>query len=285
MRRHALAVFALAAGTASAAAGACNIDAAGLQERQAALAPERGALTVEARRSFRVLRHAAEALERNGHEAACDEIVDAAAGLLETEAVWTVAPPPASTDPDAGVSQLNLTSLAAADRPVESAGLIGRTVESTAGATLGEVDGVLLDQGRAASHLIVTEGGFWGSGSRDIAVPTARMLIDPDTGRLYVDIGSAGLDEAPAYGHAADGWDAAANDAWYEARAAEAATARDALAHERRAAERAAADAAMAATADPDEPEDRIAATPRPGGPKRIRVEKDRPEQAQGSND
>lgn len=274
-------VLGAAIGAAGAASAACNIDQAGVVERHAALSGERGELTDEARRSFRALRRSAEALERNGHDIACEAVVETAMRLLDDRAAWTE-PRVEPVDPDAGVGELNLTALAEADRPLESAGLIGRSVVSTSGVTLGEVDGVLLDQARDASHLVIAQGGFWGATGQEIAVPTRRVLIDAESGALYVDIGVATLDEAPAYAHAGT-FDPEANDAWYEARADEAATAREGLAAKRRATENATIDAAMATPTPSAQDADAVADGA--GGPKRMRVEKDRPDQAEGSND
>lgn len=284
-RRAGLALVAISAaiGAAGTASAACNIEQAGLTERHEALAAERGILTVEARRSFRALRRSAEALERNGHDIACEAVVETALRLLEDPAVWAE-PAVEAIDPDAGVGQLNLAGLDAADRPLESAALLGRSVLSTSGVALGEVDGVLLDQARDASHLVVTQGDFWGSTGQEIAVPTRRVLIDAESGALFVDIGVATLAEAPGYAHA-DAFDAEANDAWYEARADEAATAREALALKRRSAERNTIDAAMATPTPPAAGADKAVAEGREDGPKRMRVEKDRPGQAEGSND
>lgn len=287
MRRMTIVFSAFGLGLAAGAAeAACNIDEAGVVERHRALAEERGRLDPAADRSFRALRQTAEVLDLNGYAAACDAVVDAALRLLESEQAWTAAPVTAPALPEQEVGALNLHTFATAGVPVESGALVGSSVYGTTGQLLGEVDGVLLDQGRDASHLVVAHGGFWGAGEREIAIPSERMLVDAGTGRLYAEITADKLAEAPQYDGAT--WDAAANDAWYDAEAASTVAAAGVRALEARTAERQSADDAMARKAAPERP----VATRTPdddapvaNGPKRIRVEKDRPESAEGSND
>lgn len=284
------AAVAAALAVAGPAGAACNINEAGVAERYEALAAERGTLTAEARQALHSLRQSAETLDRGGFPVACDAVVDAAMQLLEGEAAWTEAPAaPAGTVGTVGA--LNLVTFAATGRPVETASLVGRQLHSTTGEPLGIVDGVLLDQSRDASHLIVAHGGAWQAGERMLAVPAERMLLDPGTGRLFTEIPAAKLAEAPVYDRA-EPWRPDDNDAWYDERAADAVAEAGEQALEHRAAERAAADAARAeATASAPEPEPEpeakkgVTVVETEGGPLRIRVEKDRPETAAGSND
>ena len=279
------AALAAALAVAGPAGAACNIDQAGVAERHQTLAAERGVLTAEARQALHALRQSAEALDRSGFPVACDAVVDAAMQLLEGEAAWAEDAGPGG--PKATVGALNLVTFAATGQPVETASLVGRQVRSTSGEPLGIVDGVLLDQSRDASHLIVADGGAWEAGERVIAVPSARMLLDPGTGGLYTEIPAEKLAEAPVYDRAQP-WRPAENDAWYDERAAEAVAEAGQQALEERTAEREAADAARAEAAasapEPAEPEAE-AVVESEDGPKRIRVEKDRPETAAGSND
>ena len=271
------AMLAIAAiGLATGAHAACNLDQAGISERYKALVAERGTATLDTLSSLSAIRRTAELLDMNGHDAACDELVDAAFLLLEPEDAWI------AKMPEAALGKRNLTSFAANGTPVESRALVGQPLAGADGAVLGLVDGVLLDQGRDASHLIVRHAGPWDAGG-EIALPSTRVLTDPATGALFAEISPDSLGDAPVYDR--ENWDAAANDAWYEAQAAKAvnAAAADALAS--RTAEQQASDAAMA----------RSPARPMAGperdvpmvqnGPKRIRVEKDRPDTAQGSSD
>ncbi|HUF55751.1 MAG TPA: PRC-barrel domain-containing protein [Thermohalobaculum sp.] len=266
------------------AGAACNIDEAGVAERHAALAAERGGLTAEARQGLHSLRQSAETLDRGGFPVACDAVVDAAMQLLEGDAAWS-AEAEAPAGPETTVGALNLVTFAATGRPVETASLVGRQVYSTAGEPLGIVDGVLLDQSRDASHLVVAHGGAWEAGERMLAVPAERMLLDPDTGRLFTEIPAVKLAEAPLYDRA-ERWRPEENDAWYDQRAAEAVAEAGDKALEDRTAERAAADAARAgATASGPATSQEVTVIETEDGPLRIRVEKDRPENAAGSND
>lgn len=269
------------------AAAACNIDEAGVAERHAALAVERGGLTAEARQALHSLRQSAETLDRGGFPVACDAVVDAAMQLLEGAAAWS-AEAEAPAGPETTVDALNLVTFAATGRPVETASLVGRQLYSTVGEPLGIIDGVLLDQSRDASHLIVALGGAWQAGERMLAAPAGRMLLDPGTGRLFTEIAAAKLAEAPVYDRA-EPWRPEENDAWYDERAADAVAEAEAKALEDRRAEREATDAARAEAAGPasEEPpaSSDVTVVETEGGPLRIRVEKDRPEAAAGSND
>lgn len=269
---------------ATGAGAACNIHEAGIMQRHAALAETRGVLTAEAAAAFAALRQAAEALDRAGQAAACDAVVSAAAVLIEDAAAWDAAT-------EAPTGALNLSTFAALDAPVTSGALAGRQLWTRDGGTLGTVEGVVLDQGRDASHVIV-RSGRWAEG-REIAVPSARLLVDPDTGRLFAEFRPERLAEAPAF--RSDGWDPERNDAWYDAQAAAAIAEAGAGAARARAVARDAAATAMAAA--PDAVSDPAAepapetvrrlperGAPLPDGPKRIRLERDRPESAQGSS-
>lgn len=277
------AVLAAATCAAGAAGAACNLESAGLPERHAALADERGALTAEARAALRELHDSAAVLDRLGFEVGCDEVVEIALALIEDEAAWRA---PGAGDVKGTIGDRNLETLAARGTAVEASRLLGQPLLSTDGRPLGTVADVLLDQARDASHAIVERGGIWGRGGR-IAVPAARLLTDPGDGALYAEIAPGALAEAPVYG---PGWDAGQNDTWYEDQSGRAVDATAARVAGARAAERSVAEQGMAA--DPAVAADGDAGTPglgKPpsisGGPKRIRVEKDRPAAAEGSND
>lgn len=276
--------------TGAMAFAGCNIDEAGLIERHEALAAEGRKLSADAEAAFRRLRATAGALDRLGFDAGCDAVVDAASRLLENEATWQ-----AKTLVDAGaapaetVGARNLTTLSAAGMPVPASELIGRTLSATDGRPLGTISDVLFDQRADASHVIVAHGGFWAKGETLIAVPAERLLADPGAPELFAEVAPTALTEAPRY-DPLDAWDREANDRWYEDRAGDALDQAERRALDARIAERAAADEAMGAEpAIAAEPAARSGGEPAltsiTGGPKRIRVEKDRPERAEGSND
>lgn len=283
MRGGAFVAAAVAALTATTGA-ACPINQSGLPERMADLSAERGVLTPEASAALARMRMTAEELDRLGFGPQCEEVLDTALAMIEGEAAWRE---PVSGDAiGATVGSLNLSALSSAE--TRATALVGRPVLTTGNTAVGVVEDVLFDPAGSASHLLVRRGG-WEDERERLAMPVGRMLGEP-SGRLYVEISVDGIAGAPGW---TEGADMAANDEWYAGQAGLIVEQRAMEARKARTAERARAEIGMAGTPETPEapppavvePEPRLERTASQDGPKRIRVEKDRPESAEGSSD
>src|SRR5205814_162312 len=81
---------------------------------------------------------------------------------------------------------------------VVATNLIGRTVVDSKGATLGKIDGVLVDAAGMVKYVIVGVGGFLGIGEKDVALRWDQ-LNSQSGDKLIADLTKEQLTSMPGY--------------------------------------------------------------------------------------
>lgn len=77
--------------------------------------------------------------------------------------------------------------------------LIGSDVRNLKGETTGEVTDVVFSDNFKADYVVVSYGGFFGLGDKQVAVPISEVRTGEDGGVVYVDKSIKEFDKAPKY--------------------------------------------------------------------------------------
>jgi sporulation protein YlmC with PRC-barrel domain len=87
------------------------------------------------------------------------------------------------------------SALIAADK------VLGATIYNSSGDNLGSIQDIMIDQKSGnVAYAIMSSGGFLGIGSRHYPLPWLMLKYDTNLGGYIVDVDSAQLKGAPAYG-------------------------------------------------------------------------------------
>lgn len=179
---------------------------------------------VLAKRTLRDLRSAAEGLQRDGFEAACNATLDALA-KAETEYHLMIAHPeplgsvmgnagqPAEAPPAPVAQKDRLVPFNAAG-PLDTGRLRGSAVYNGNGEIVGDFAGLITTKGGAATHMLIGYGNFWNIFDKEAAVPLDIVKWDPQNGIFYVPLTKKELSEAPEYDKGKN-WQVQANDRYY----------------------------------------------------------------------
>jgi sporulation protein YlmC with PRC-barrel domain len=94
--------------------------------------------------------------------------------------------------------------------------LEGTNVYNFQGEFIAEVEGLLQDRNGQRSHMILSHGGFWDIGDKEVAVPVDKFHFDPEDEVLYLAMSEDELEAAPDYEQQDGQWRRVENDRYYE---------------------------------------------------------------------
>jgi len=108
-----------------------------------------------------------------------------------------------------------LVGFALEDKWFDTSDLVGTNVYNMQNEFLGEVDGLLIEQGQKPSHLIIGYGGFWEIGDSEVAIPVKMVKWDPRDEVFYVPLTQDQLDKAPDYDKVDGEWAVDSNNDYF----------------------------------------------------------------------
>lgn len=161
------------------------------------------------RRNLRRFIDVARSLHRAGYPEACVVLLDAVRGMIDRGAVMTAAARADALNeqehdltgvaarPDRTADASDAAPLGPLEGRIDSRRLVGAEARYVDGRPLGSVEGFLTEGGLAVSHLVVSQGGFFGIGERQVAVPVDRLLYDVVENLVFIDADEAWLERRP----------------------------------------------------------------------------------------
>ncbi|MBY8975057.1 PRC-barrel domain-containing protein [Rhodobacteraceae bacterium NNCM2] len=208
--------FATAAATSTLVAGAaladCQVAMTDFEETYGDTPVEMAGSDVANRQVVRQLRSAALILQQQNKDAACETVVGALSEVTESFGKNRQDITAANEDIRADVVDFTTTGAF-----YDTTDLVGTNIYNYDNEFVAEVDGVLMPKEGEAGHLIVSYGGFWNIGDREVAVPFSAVKWHPEYEMIYADLSEERLAQAPDYDRTNGEWSIDQNDSYYEA--------------------------------------------------------------------
>ena len=82
---------------------------------------------------------------------------------------------------------------------IDAAGLMGDTVENSAGEDLGDIETLVVADDGSIEHVVIGVGGFLGIGEKEVALPWDRFTVVPGENKLVADVSREELEAMPEF--------------------------------------------------------------------------------------
>lgn len=167
---------------------------------------------------LRKLRDAAMIFKRNGMEDACQSVVADINGYIEVKKDEY-----ASSDTAVGYDEWRTSETErvrqaepVTDRKMQlrADDIVDADLRNMKNQDLGEIDDVVLQPNGEVKYLLVSHGGFFGFGDKQVAIPwkTLRVTADKSDPVFVLNVSQDALDEAPTFEHGT--WSDIGTDKW-----------------------------------------------------------------------